>query len=289
MAYKGIILAGGSGTRLRPLTDFVCKQLLPVYDKPLIYYPLTSLILSGIKEILIISTPKDVPILEAALGDGKKWGISLSYAVQDKPRGLADAFIIGADFIGKDNVCMMLGDNILHKGGFTNVMKAAFAGNKGATLFGFPVSDPERFGVIELTEEKGPVQSLEEKPEKPKSNLAAIGLYVYDNSVVQRANDLKPSKRGEIEITDLNNTYLAEGTLDCIRLSRGDLWIDAGVFDSFADAAQLIRLVENRMGLKIGCPEEASYVIGNISKEQLKDLAASFKSSPYGRYLKQIV
>ena len=285
---KGIILAGGSGTRLRPLTDFVCKQLLPVYDKPLIYYPLTSLILAGIKEILIISTPRDTPIIARSLKDGSQYGISLSYAIQEQPKGLADAFILGRNFVGKEDVCMILGDNILFKSKFTNFIKTAHESNKGATIFGFPVQDPKRFGVVEMDLESKEVLTLEEKPLKPKSNLAAIGLYIYDNSVLEKAENLQPSCRGEIEITDLNNLYLNEGILSCYNLSRGDVWIDAGVFDAFSDASQLIRLVETRLGLKIGSPEEASYNVGNITASKLEKISEDYSSSSYGEYLLKV-
>lgn len=289
MTTKGIILAGGMGTRLRPLTDFVCKQLLPVYDKPLIYYPLTSLILSGIKEVLIISTPKDTPILEAALGDGSSLGISIAYKVQEEPRGLADAFILGADFIDGSPVCLVLGDNILHIANFTKYMANALSLNEGATIFSFPVHDPERFGVVEVDMKTDEVISIEEKPTSPRSNLAAIGLYVYDETVVDKARSLKPSKRGEIEITDLNNLYLKDKKLKCKRLSRGNVWIDTGVFDSFVTATQLVQIIETKLGLKIGCPEEASYFMKNISQEQLLKLAQGYGSSAYGTYLHNLI
>jgi len=288
MLKKGIILAGGTGSRLRPVSDFLCKQLMPIYDKPLIYYPITSLILAGIKDILIISTPRDTAVLEGALGDGSRWGVSLSYKIQNKPRGLADAFILGEEFIDGQPVCLILGDNILNVSRFSNFMNKAFEENDGATIFGFPVHDPQRFGVVEIDFDTKRVISLEEKPEKPKSNLAAIGLYIYDNTVCEKAKSIKPSARGEIEITDLNNLYLQEKTLKCNRLSRGDLWIDAGVFDSFSDASNLIRLIESRLGLKIGCPEEASYMIGNISRQQLLNISKEYSKSSYGTYLKKI-
>lgn len=285
---KGIILSGGSGTRLRPLTDFVCKQLLPVYDKPLIYYPLTSLILAGIKEILIISTPKDVPILRDAIGNGNNWGISIEYAIQSEPRGIAEAFIVGENFIQEKPVMMILGDNILHKSKFTEFIKKSLLENQGATIFGFPVSDPKRFGVIEVDSKTNTVLSIEEKPKEPKSNLAAIGLYIYDGSVSQKARSLTPSARGELEITDLNNLYLKEKTLRFERLSRGDFWMDVGIFDAFSDAAQLVRLTETRLGLKFGCPEEATYVMQNISLDELKLLGEKYKASPYGTYLQHV-
>ncbi len=285
---KGIILSGGSGTRLRPLTDFVCKQLLPVYDKPLIYYPLTSLILAGIKEILIISTPKDVPILEDAIGNGNNWGISIDYAIQPEPKGIAEAFIIGENFIQDKPVMMILGDNILHKSKFTDFIKKSLFENRGATIFGFPVSDPNRFGIIEVDYKTNTVLSIEEKPKEPKSNLAAIGLYIYDGSVSKKARSLTPSARSELEITDLNNLYLEEKNLHFERLSRGDFWMDVGVFDAFSDASQLVRLTETRLGLKFGCPEEATYIMNNISLDELILLGEKYKSSPYGTYLQNV-
>ena len=274
---------------MRPLTDFVCKQLLPVYDKPLIYYPLTSLILSQIKDILIISTPKDIPILKNAIGNGKSWGINIEYQIQEKPNGIAEAFIIAYEFIANSPVCMILGDNIIYKSNFSYFINKVFKENTGASIFGFPVSDPERFGVVELDKHNKEVVSLEEKPHSPKSNLASIGIYIYDETVVDRARKLKPSHRGELEITDLNKDYLNEKKLKCHRLSRGDIWIDAGIFDCFADASQLVRLVEHRLGLKIGCPEEASYVMGNISEQQLLNIIEKYSHSPYGDYLKKIL
>lgn len=285
---KGIILAGGTGTRLRPLTDFVCKQLLPVYDKPLIYYPLSSLILAGIEEILIISTPKDTPILQGAIGNGAQFGVSITYKIQKKPAGIAEAFLIGEDFIAGDPVCLILGDNILHMAGFTTFIQNAFNQNQGATIFGFPVADPERFGVVEVDSKTDTVRSIEEKPKKPKSNLAVIGLYAYDKTVVEKAKSIKASARGELEITDLNRIYFEEGKLKCHRLSRGNVWIDAGVTDSFADAANLVRLIEDRLGLKICCPEEAAFVMGRISRDDLKLHAKNYSKSHYGKYLKRI-
>ena len=282
---KGILLAGGKGTRMRPLTDFVCKQLLPVYDKPLIYYPLTALILAKIKDILIISTPKDIPILRNAIGDGKSLGVNIEYSVQQEANGIAEAFIIAEDFIADSPVCMVLGDNIIYKSNFSAFIESAYQQNAGATICGFPVGNPQHFGVVELDKTNQRVISLEEKPQRPKSNLAAIGLYLYDNTVVARAKRLKPSSRGELEITDLNNQYLGEDKLKCCRLSRGDIWIDAGMVDNFSDASQLIRLIEHRLGLKIGCPEEASYMMGNISPEELMNIATKYQNSPYGEYL----
>lgn len=285
---KGIILAGGSGTRLRPLTDFVCKQLLPVYDKPLIYYPLTLQILAGIKKILIVSTPEDLPSLKKALGDGSRFGISLAYEAQAKPNGIAEALLIGEQFIGKDKICLMLGDNILHVSNFPKLIKPVIANLHGATIFGFPVKDPSRYGVVTLNQATGKVISLEEKPSKPKSNLAAVGLYIYDNTAIAKAKKLKPSMRGELEITDVNKAYLKQKKLECIRLSRGNVWMDVGVFDAFSDASNLIRLFESRLGLKIGCPEEAAYICGNITKQELLKAAKMYHNSIYGEYLRGV-
>lgn len=285
---KGIILAGGQGTRLRPLTDFVCKQLLPVYDKPVIFYALSSLMLAGIKEILIVSTPKDTPVLKHALGSGSNFGIQIQYAVQDSPRGIADALIIAEPFLAGESCCLLLGDNLLHIANFTDLMGALMQDHHGATVFGFPVQDPEHFGVIEFDVASGQVLSLQEKPQQPKSNYAAIGLYLYDGSASERAKQLSPSARGELEITDLNNLYLADKELHCQQLSRGNLWIDVGRFESLADAGQLVRLVETRLGLKIGSPEEAAFNMGFINHSQLAKLASNYTSSPYGAYLKHI-
>ena len=289
LEYKGIILAGGYGTRLRPLTDFMCKPLLPVYDKPLIYYPLTTMIMSGIKEILIISTPKDLVVLKEALGDGSKWGISLKYAVEEEPKGIPEAFVIGEEFIDSHPTMLMLGDNILHKGGITPFLKGALESNKGGSVFGYPVSDPHRFGIAHVDGKTNNVIGIEEKPVEPKSNLAVIGLYLYDETVCEKAKSLRPSNRGEKEITDINKLYLREDRLGFHRLSRGDFWIDVGVFDAFSDASQLIRLTESHLGLKLGCPEEASYIMRNINLEQLKKLSQEYLKSPYGQYLQKIV
>ena len=284
---KGIILAGGSGTRLMPLTEFFCKQLLPVYDKPMVYYPLSTLILLGITEILIISTPKDTPVLQKAIGDGSKLGINITYKVQLAPNGLAEAFILGEDFVAGDPVCLMLGDNILHVADLHAYFRSCTELVEGATIVGTPVIEPKDFGVIELDKDNN-VISLEEKPEHPKSNLAAIGLYFYDNTVVKKAKQLKPSKRGEIEITDLNRLYLQEGTLNCKRLSRGATWLDAGLFDSLTDASLFVRIVEKRLGLKIGCIEEAAYMMNRINKNQLSEIANAYGKSPYGAYLQMV-
>ncbi|WP_343565316.1 glucose-1-phosphate thymidylyltransferase RfbA [Kiloniella sp. b19] len=285
---KGIILAGGAGTRLWPLTAYTCKQLLPVYDKPLIYYPLTSLILAGIQDILIISTPEDTPVLQKALGDGAFYGVSIQYAVQENPNGLAEALIIGEEFLGGEDCCLILGDNILYRSGFTHFMKAAIAENSGATVFGFPVKDPSRFGVIETADDAQKVLSLEEKPEKPKSNLAAIGLYLYDGSASEKARSLKPGKRGELEITDLNLLYLHEDRLNHCRFSRGDFWLDAGLFETLNDASNLVRLTEDYTGQKIGCPEEAAFVMGNIDRDTVLERAEMMPQSAYSAYLRRI-
>jgi glucose-1-phosphate thymidylyltransferase len=284
---KGIILAGGSGTRLRPLTDFFCKQLLPVYDKPMIYYPLSTLMLLGIKEVLIISTPKDTPILEEAIGSGDQWGISITYAVQEEPRGLVEAFIIAEEFIGTDPVCLMLGDNILHMAGLGRELAVCGRLQEGAYIIGIPSMEPHRFGVIEYDENEN-VISLEEKPEHPKSDMASIGLYFYDNTVVEKAKLITPSPRGELEITDLNTLYLQEGKLRCKFISRGSTWLDVGVFDAIIDAGIYLRIVEEHLGLKIGCVEEVAYMMDNITLEQLNKLADKYDKSPYGAYLKML-
>ena len=284
---KGIILAGGSGTRLYPLTMVTSKQLLPIYDKPMIYYPLSTLMLAGIKDILIISTPQDLPNFERLLGDGSRYGIHLSYKVQPSPDGLAQAFIIGEDFIGSDNCAMILGDNIFHGNGLTNQLKKA-ANNPGrATVFGYYVEDPERFGVVEFDKE-GKVISLEEKPENPKSNYAVTGLYFYDNKVCEYAKTLKPSARGELEITDLNKIYLNNGKLDVITLGRGYGWLDTGTVDSLSEASEYVRVIENRQGLKISCLEEISYKNGWIDRDTLLESAQIYGKSPYGRHLKNV-
>lgn len=284
---KGIILAGGSGTRLYPLTMVTSKQLLPIYDKPMIYYPLSTLMLAGIRDILIISTPHDLPNFEKLLGDGSRYGINISYKVQPSPDGLAQAFILGEEFIGDDNCAMILGDNIFHGNGLTNQLKKAVENKGRATVFGYYVEDPERFGVVEF-DENGKAISLEEKPEKPKSNYAVTGLYFYDNKVCEYVKSLKPSERGELEITDLNKIYLEKGKLDVITLGRGYGWLDTGTVDSLSEASEYIRVVENRQGLKIACLEEISYKNGWINKETLLESAEKYGKSPYGQHLRNV-
>ena len=284
---KGIILAGGSGTRLYPATKSISKQIIPVYDKPMIYYPLSVLMLAGIREILIISTPQDIHLYENLLGNGDDLGIKLVYEIQPSPDGLAQAFIIGEKFIGNDNVCMILGDNIFYGYDFSRTLRDAAELQDGATVFGYYVNDPERYGVAEFDAE-GKVLSLEEKPTQPKSNYAVTGLYFYSNDVIQKSLGLKPSKRGELEITDLNKLYLAEGRLSLKMMGRGMAWLDTGTHDSLLEASNFIATIENRQGLKIACLEEIAFRNGYISKEQLLQLAEPLKKNNYGQYLIKI-
>lgn len=285
---KGIILAGGKGTRLYPMTKVISKQLLPIYDKPLIYYPLSVLLLAGIREILIISTPIDTPVFERLLGDGSSLGIRLSYKVQDKPRGLADAFIIGEDFIGNDNVCLILGDNIFYGQDLTKILNRAKEQKEGAVIFGYPVKDARAFGVVEFDNNRK-VISIEEKPQKPKSNYAIPGLYFYDSKVVQIAKSVKPSARGEIEITAVNNVYLEEGKLNVILLGRGMAWLDTGTPDGMLKAAEYVEAVQSRQGFYVACLEEIAWRRGLINKEQLKTIGETLKMTDYGQYILSLI
>lgn len=284
---KGIILAGGSGTRLYPLTKAISKQIMPVYDKPMIYYPLSTLMLADIREILIISTPRDLPVFKELLGDGSQLGLSLSYAVQEYPRGLADAFIIGREFIGDDSVALVLGDNIFYGQSFSRLLREVAARKEGATIFGYYVRDPREYGVVEF-DEKGRALSIEEKPEKPKSNYAVPGLYFYDNNVVEIARRVKPSARGEIEITAVNNAYLEKGMLRVETMGRGFAWLDTGSHDSLLDAADFVAAFQKRQGLYISCIEEIAYKRGFITKEQLLTLAEPLLKTAYGQYLTEV-
>jgi len=285
---KGILLAGGKATRLFPATKVVSKQLLPVYDKPMIYYPLSVLMLADIREILIISTPTDLPKYKELLGDGSQWGLSFSYAIQDQPRGLPDAFIVGREFIGNDNCCLILGDNLIYGQGLTNLLREVSNQKEGSTIFGYNVKDPERSGVVEF-DENNKVLSIEEKPLKSKSNYAILGLYFFDNSVIKIAEGLIPSVRGELEMVDIHKEYLRRGNLRVKILERGFAWLDTGTFDSLADAGEFIKVIQNRQGTKVYCPEEVAYRMHFIDAEQLKKLAEPLMNSGYGKYLLSLI
>jgi len=285
---KGIILAGGSGTRLYPVTQVVSKQLLPIYDKPMVYYPLSTLMLAGIRDILIISTPQDTKRFEELLGDGKRWGIRLRYAVQPSPGGIAQAFLVGRKFIGKDPVALILGDNLFHGHDLTSLLNKASRKKRGATIFAYPVEDPERYGVVEF-DKAGKAVGIEEKPKRPRSRYAVVGLYFYDNRVVDIAEKLKPSARGELEITDVNRAYLDRGQLDVMPMGRGYAWLDTGTHESLLEASHFIETIERRQGLKIACPEEIAYRMGYINGAKLKALAQPLAKSGYGKYLLKVL
>ena len=285
---KGIILAGGSGTRLYPLTKSISKQIMPIYDKPMIYYPLSVLMLANIRDILIISTPRDLPLFKELLGDGSDFGINLEYKVQEKPNGLAEAFLIGEEFIGSDNVALILGDNIFYGSGFTGLLEEASTLKKGAVIFGYPVKDPKAYGVVEF-DEAGKAISLEEKPKVPKSNYAIPGLYFYDNTVIEKAKNVKPSARGEIEITSVNEMYLSEGKLNVKNLGRGTAWLDTGTHEALLEAANFVQTVQKRQGFYIACIEEIAYQKGWIGEEEVRELAKVMMKTKYGKYLVELM
>lgn len=285
---KGIILAGGSGTRLYPVTKAISKQITPIYDKPMIYYPLSVLMLAGIKEILVISTPRDVKVFEELLGNGEDFGINISYAVQFAPNGLAEVFLIGEEFIGNDACALVLGDNIFYGHGFTGMLKEAVAKKEGATVFGYYVNNPQDFGVVEF-DESGKAISLEEKPKNPKSNYAIPGLYFYDNTVVEKAKQVKPSARGELEITTLNKMYLKENKLNVVNLGRGMAWLDTGTHEALLEASNFVKTIQSRQGIMVACPEEIAYRNGWISKEKVRELAKPLLKSEYGKYLENLI
>ena len=285
---KGIILAGGTGTRLYPITKAISKQITPIYDKPMIYYPLSALMLAGIREILIISTPRDIVVFKELLEDGSNFGLKISYAIQKKPNGLAEAFLIGEKFIGNDSCALVLGDNIFYGHGFTGMLKEASSKKKGATIFGYYVNNPKDFGVVEFNE-KGKAISLEEKPENPKSNYAIPGLYFYDNTVVEKAKKVKPSKRGELEITTLNEMYLNENSLNVVSLGRGMAWLDTGTHDALLEASNFVKTIQSRQGVMVACPEEIAYRNGWIDKNKIKELAKPLLKSEYGKYLLNLI
>jgi glucose-1-phosphate thymidylyltransferase len=287
MNRKGIILAGGTGTRLYPATRAISKQLMPVHDKPMIYYPLSTLMLAGIRDILIISTPRDVPLFRDLLGDGRRWGVQFDYAEQPSPNGLAEAFIIGRSFIGRDSVAMILGDNLYYGQGLAELLNEVAEKENGATVFGYRVSNPERYGVITFDAEERPIDLIE-KPGNPVSKWAVTGLYFYDNGVVDIARDLKPSARGELEITDINRVYLAQKKLDVVRLGRGYAWFDTGTHQSLADATEFVRIMEQRQGLKLGCPEEIAFALGHIDAGQVLEIAAGMGDTDYADYLHEL-
>lgn len=285
---KGIILAGGSGTRLYPLTKAISKQIMPIYDKPMIYYPLSVLMLANIREVLIISTPRDLPVFEELLGDGSQLGIKLEYKVQEHPNGLAEAFIIGEEFIGDDNVCLILGDNVFYGAGFSGLVEEAATLKEGAVVFGYPVKDPRAYGVVEF-DKNGKAISLEEKPKNPKSNYAIPGLYFYDNTVVKKSKSIKPSERGELEITTINEEYLKEGKLNVKQLGRGTAWLDTGTHEALLEAANFVQTVQNRQGFYIACIEEIAYQKGWITQECLKEKSEKLEKTDYGKYLKYLI